>query len=704
MSPRRKRPFRQNVVTSSTAGRYCETMRVWQYRQVSLAFFKRMMIGVSWIIAAVRIASGRVTRIVAELWHTSTPFLARLRGRIVQLGKAGLRFASTLKFQGSALTKVSAYVASTTTVFWYSLKPSLASLRTRMREPRPLSLQVVAWLLMQKASIGIGVAAALMAHLLYVAMILLTGSDPTSSLTATNAGRRPVTSSASLVARASADPFSFLEKSAVRRVVYYPSREFQPPSPRAGGRVFHSIAGLGAEFTPLPNIVRGYASRTAISPNSPLKLFLASTEGGGVSITSHRVIEATTNKEILFEQYQQPLFVKHATCKSYNGKGCEYPTNVEIRLPSVAQGVYYILFEQTESPVSEPLYFIVRPEPPSAGQKRVAVVYPENTWQAYNAEGGKSFYTVQRPDLHFEISLHRPVPTAIGAAYHNARGTIPFVRELKQMNIEPLQLTNLDLHEFREYARAIDVLILTAHDEYWSAEMRDFVEDLLQAGGKVAVFSGNVMWWKVNIRQGRIFINQLDNRDSIESDYTGTGYWFRPWIDRPVAPILGLTYFVGGIPVGANLSLEEAIERGLSRDAFRSSRQIRVVRPEHPIFEGTGLKTGDRFGGVTSLLDVELDSALLRGDGEIDNTTKTKFPPSLKVLGTGLLIDPSSGSSDGLWPNRILHSAIIAELEPHIGGRVMHFGSIGWYGPLDAGEPHVVRIFRNTVQYLRSVK
>jgi hypothetical protein len=572
----------------------------------------------------------------------------------------------------------------------------LPTLVARARELQPLLSVTLSWSVRNKVVIAVAVIAALITHLLHISLVQSVGSDPANSSQA-----------AGLVARASADPFSFLRQQAERRAIYYPIREFRPPPPDSNGTAFHSIANLGAEFAILPNIVRGYADRTAIAPNMPLKVYLAGAGTAGekeIRISSHRVIEATANKEVLVEQYRQPLIVKKSACKSYKGTGCEYPTVVDLQLTSIPAGVYYVLFEQAESPVSEAIYFIVRPNPADAGHKRVAVVYPENTWQAYNAEGGRSFYTVQRPDLHFEISLHRPVSASIGDAYHNARGTIPFVRELKKMNIEPLQLTNLDLHEHRGYAQAIDVLILTAHDEYWSAEMRDFVEELLQAGGKIAVFSGNVMWWKVNIREKRLFINQLDSRNSTEPDYLGTGYWFRPWVARPTTPILGLTYFVGGVPIGSTFSLEGAIERGLSRSEFRRNRQIRVATPAHPIFAGTGLKMGEHFGGVGSLLDIELDSALLRGDGVIDNTSKTKFPQSLQVLGTGLLLDPSNGSSDGTSSNRILHSAIIAELTPDIGGRVLHFGSIGWYGPLDAGEPHVVRIFQNTVQYLRTQK
>jgi hypothetical protein len=56
--------------------------------------------------------------------------------------------------------------------------------------------------------------------------------------------------------------------------------------------------------------------------------------------------------------------------------------------------------------------------------------------------------------------------------------------------------TDQDLDD-EDVLAGYDVLIVAGHSEYWTARQRDRIEAFVDAGGKLAIFSGNTAFWKV---------------------------------------------------------------------------------------------------------------------------------------------------------------------------------------------------------------
>lgn len=59
--------------------------------------------------------------------------------------------------------------------------------------------------------------------------------------------------------------------------------------------------------------------------------------------------------------------------------------------------------------------------------------------------------------------------------------------------------TNADLEEHPEVLDGAGLYLSVGHDEYWSAGMRDTVEDFIARGGNAAFFSGNTSLWQVRV-------------------------------------------------------------------------------------------------------------------------------------------------------------------------------------------------------------
>jgi hypothetical protein len=50
------------------------------------------------------------------------------------------------------------------------------------------------------------------------------------------------------------------------------------------------------------------------------------------------------------------------------------------------------------------------------------------------------------------------------------------------------------LHFNPEILHGYDCVVRVGHDEYWTWEMRDAIDEYVERGGRVARFAGNFMW------------------------------------------------------------------------------------------------------------------------------------------------------------------------------------------------------------------
>jgi N,N-dimethylformamidase beta subunit-like, C-terminal len=244
-------------------------------------------------------------------------------------------------------------------------------------------------------------------------------------------------------------------------------------------------------------------------------------------------------------------------------------------------GLYFARLESSDGRVGY-APFVVGPR--RIGRRRVAVVLPTLTWQAYNfrdddGDGfADSWYAGKRMN---SVRLGRPhldrgVP--YGFRYH-----LGFLNWLAWTGKQVDYLSQLELERVSSpeaLARAYDLVIFAGHHEYVTSREYDLVEGYRDLGGNLLFLSANNFFWRVE-RNDDVIVKASRWRD----------------LGRPEAGLVGVQY----------------------RTYQRAPRGSWIVRPSRArswLFAGTGLRPGSAFS---------------RGGVEIDQITSAS-PPGVQLV------------------------------------------------------------------------
>ena len=227
--------------------------------------------------------------------------------------------------------------------------------------------------------------------------------------------------------------------------------------------------------------------------------------------------------------------------------------------------------------------FVVRPR--SLGERRIAVVLPTQTWQAYNFRDDNGD---GRPDTWYAggtdtVRLHRPFLNR-GVPYRFRHYDLPFLHWLASTGKQADFLSDEDLDRIgaaSKLAAAYDLIVFPGHHEYVTTHEYDLIQGYRDRGGNLMFLSANDFFWQV-VRRG----------DTL----TRTKRWRT--LGRPEAALIGVEY------------------RGNDNGRRKGSWVVRSADAAPWLFAGTGLVAGSRFG---------------RGGIEIDARAPSS-PPQLVVL------------------------------------------------------------------------
>jgi hypothetical protein len=208
--------------------------------------------------------------------------------------------------------------------------------------------------------------------------------------------------------------------------------------------------------------------------------------------------------------------------------------------------------------------FILRPR--RLGTHRVAVVLSTNTWQAYNfddADGdgwGDSWYVSAEIS---RIDLTRPY-LDFGVPFRFKDWDLTFISWLNATGRHVDFLSDDDLERIQSgdaLARTYDLIVFPGHEEYVTSRVYDALERYRDLGGNLMFLAANNFFWKVR-RSGSIL--------------TRVGLWRN--LGRPESSLVGVQYV--------------ASDYGQRQGAY-----VVTGADEEPwLFDGTGLRNGDRFG------------------------------------------------------------------------------------------------------------
>lgn len=260
-------------------------------------------------------------------------------------------------------------------------------------------------------------------------------------------------------------------------------------------------------------------------------------------------------------------------------KGAGWKTSYSLEIPADWENGLYSAKLSDKSGNTSYITFVVK------GSKEnlrgdIALLASTNTWQAYNGWGGISFYEnlLDDDEPYFGsgiVSMLRPNPQGdpTDGNGHTAGAELHILSWLEEQGHPYKLLADYDLDKDPALLDRFKVLIISTHNEYWTDNMYDALENFLNKGGNLLYLSGDGVYWKALINDK----NQIEARKDFRKhrfDGSQGGYWAKQ-LKRPESRVLGVRF---------------------QNSDYSVHSPYKVVNPDHWIFAGTGLKKDDLFG------------------------------------------------------------------------------------------------------------
>jgi hypothetical protein len=413
----------------------------------------------------------------------------------------------------------------------------------------------------------------------------------------------------------------------------------------------------------------GYADRTSVPQGGSINLRIATAQSPFTLEIVNLADEDTVVRSI-------PGVVSQARdCTGLSSDGCNWPVTATLDIPmSWPSGYYAARFPVSDDDDVETnyIFFVVREAQPTAP---TLVIVSTHTYQAYNSFGNLNVYPSNSPARVPVVSLDRPYHDNFGLGRF-PRWDKPFLDFLTGNEIPFAVATDSDLED-PALLPGYELLVLVGHSEYWTSTARANVEAFNAAGGHIAVFGGNTMWWQVRLEDSgrKMVVYKSAAQDPLNgvNNPLVTVNWFAPPVYRPENLLFGASFRNSGYTNrDRNMPLEQR-------------KPYTVTDASSWVFEGTGLQEGAQFGRIAA--GGEVDGALFNCDGnglaaEVEGSDGT--PLNFHVLAT---VPAEEGYGIvGIYTNAQ-------------GGAVFNAASQDWSLAL-ASDPAVTRITRNVLQRL----
>ncbi|WP_188998023.1 N,N-dimethylformamidase beta subunit family domain-containing protein [Paenibacillus nasutitermitis] len=324
---------------------------------------------------------------------------------------------------------------------------------------------------------------------------------------------------------------------------------------------------------------------------------------------------------------------------------CNWEKGASLVIPEDwPSGVYLAKLSREEpQPAQSYIIFVVK----RRGPADIVVQVSDLTWQSYNKwPGVNSLYDDGTPYLWYQgtnvrVSFERPyskysqimeAPLSCGSGEF-LLWEYPLTYFLESEGYDVAYCSNLDLHGDSALADNCRVFLSVGHDEYWTRQMYDNATAMRDAGVSLLFLSGNALYHEIVTYGGaggtfRSFARHkrfMDEHELMGSSSFGPGYG--DWT---------------------------------------------VTKPEHWLFEGTGMRQGDSISG---LIGWEYHGAPFK---DIEG---------LEVVAANHLVGTAQSDDDRPNPEHGRHGAVI--YPGSLGNWVFNAGTIWWANGLSSPPGHI---------------
>jgi hypothetical protein len=440
---------------------------------------------------------------------------------------------------------------------------------------------------------------------------------------------------------------------------------------------------------PVALFIEGYAGRRSVAQGEEIDVHVSTT----AAKFDIEVARLGLDREVVWSRTGVPG-AEHPVPEDASAMGCRWPESLRVPVGKEWKSGYYeIVLRAADSggkwthrgarSAQGGAWFIVREDKPGSTSK-ILLQLCTNTYNAYNNWGGFSVYAYNSlsGNQGHRVSFERPGPSQF------SRWELPFV-QWAEASGHPLEFAaNEDLEFHPGLLPNYKLVLSVGHDEYWSTPMRDHLESWIGKGGNVAFFSGNTCCWQVRTEdEGRAFTcwkqnYHLDPVFATRDFKTLSTAWSHHLLKRPENQLTGVGFLWGGYRKSHGQFMEDPAE-------------YEIHRPDHWLFEGTGLKRGDKLGGRDTIVGYECDGCELTWkDGLPFPTFKDGTPKSFEVLATcPVRWHPDDAEWYEKWEVGRTGAACLGLYTR--GGTVFTAGTTDWAHGLQGRDPRVERITRN---------
>lgn len=339
--------------------------------------------------------------------------------------------------------------------------------------------------------------------------------------------------------------------------------------------------------------------------------------------------------------------------------------------------------------------YIVVTNPSQSGD--VLLKLSTNTYQAYNAWGGHSFYGSAFVGASGQmVSFDRPSPRAFFEYEYFLVAWLEALAARAGFTVD--YATNFDLHRDGSWSPRYKLVISGAHDEYWSREEFQRTHDRIFKHGRNTIFLGaNAAYFQIRYAD----INRPPDGADMGRQmvaYKSLNDPIRRRQSREDPNSLVTARFRDGARMPETMLMGVGVEGWFTPRTDSDPKYPYVVaRLDAPFFAGTGLKIGDRIGDIVGY---EWDSTDPEGDGRRlwdggRSLIGSIDPSSIKVLFTGepMTSDGKQGRAEAVY------------FVSPAGAKVFSSGSIRWswgLGKPGFEETAVKAFTENLVRHLLS--
>jgi len=403
--------------------------------------------------------------------------------------------------------------------------------------------------------------------------------------------------------------------------------------------------------------VTGYCWPQSVAPGGDIGLHLSSAKGRPVHIEIARIAAGRTvvwNGTVAAGDHPTPL--------DASSNGCQWPTaETVVAGDDWGSGYYEVLMtiDVDGKKRQSHAFFVVRPT--AASKNTILLQLATNTWHAYNDFGGRNLYnggthaSLERPmapgylfkpeGAGRRVTTTNPpdrdMNTHVGyvrmnrlSAWAGSAGwpdwEWPFLAWAERNGYGIDVISNADLEEHPGIIDRYKLVLSVGHDEYWSGPMRDTVETFVAKGGNAVFFSGNTSLWQVRLEEqvngsASVMVGykgQFKNDPVYDTDRIGelTSIWSDHLIGRPENHMTGVSFTRGGY-------------HRIGKRVTNGAGGYTVFRPNHWMFDGTGIDYGDVLGSKATAVGYECDGCEYTTiDGLPHPTGNDGTPESFEIL------------------------------------------------------------------------